>query len=217
MSYRKDGRGSMYLYNATQTVTINTASVYHAVIGLLEGSVDGAFTYLASATGAITDTADNSGTLRCTDVGHGLTTGQIVTLNGMGDAAHNGVTAVTVITEDVFDCDDITYNSASDTGSWQRGSSLTVNPGFGGHYSGGFSVSGNIGTANKNIKIEVYGNTTAFDEFAAERVFSVTGYGVMASGGIGFLVPGDIIWVAIENTTDTTDFVIRHMNLHLAK
>lgn len=207
----------MYLYNATNTVTINTTNAYHAVTGLLEGSVDGAFTYLASSTGSITSTANNGGVLRCTDATHGLTTGQVVTLNGMGDAAHNGVTHVTVIDLNTFDCDDIAYSSAADTGSWQRGSSLTLNDGYGGHYNSDFSVTGNVGSANKNLKVEIYKNISAFDEFAVERAFSITGYGNMSSGGVGFLVPGDIIWMAVENTTDTTDFVIRHANLHLSK
>lgn len=214
---KNSSMGSLYIYEGAQTITINTTDVYHAVLGLLEGSVDGALTYLASATGSITDTANNGGVLRCTDATHGLTTGQYVTLNGMGDALHNGVTRVTVIDPDTFDCDDIAYNSISDTGSWQRGTSLTVNAGNGGSYSFNFSITASSAVASKNFRFEVYKNATALDESAAERLFNNTGLGVIASGGDVNLTSGDVIWIACKNTTDTQALVIRHGNIHLDK
>ena len=219
MSYNRAAEGSMYMYEAAQTITINTKDVYHAVIGASAGSHEIGFTFLASATGEITDTENNGGVLRCTNKlpTHGLTTGQFITLNGMGDALHNGVTGVTVIDQNTFDCDDIAYNSIDDTGSWQRGSSLTIDAGYGGTYTGGYSITGKVASANKNFKAEVYAGTTAFDEFATERLFGNTGFGVAASGGIGKLPAGSVLWVAVQNTTDTTNLVIEHMNLHLSK
>lgn len=216
-SYKKAGIGGVYLYEGSQTITINTVSVYHAVIGLLESSVGGAVTYKVSLVGSITDTANNGGVLRCTDATHGLDDGDYVTLNGMGDALHNGVTRVSVIDGNTFDCDDITYNSINDTGSWQRGTSMKIKDGFGGVYDGAFTVTARSAVASKNFKFEVYANTTAFDEFAWERLFGNTGYGVGASGGIGLLKTGDVLWMAVENTTDTQDCIIRHANLHITK
>jgi hypothetical protein len=217
MAYKKSGVGGMYVYNASQTITINTTNVYHAVIGLLEIAVNGAVTYKVSLVGAITNTADNGGVLRCTDVAHGLDDGDYVTLNGMGDAAHDGVTRITYIDADTFDCDDITYNSAADTGDWQRGTSLTINDGYGGIYDGAFSVTASSAVSNKNFKFEIYKNTTAFDEFAWERLFGNTGWGVGASGGVGVLEAGDVLWMAVENTTDSQNVVIRHANFHITK
>jgi hypothetical protein len=217
MSYTKSGRAGIYIYAGSQTITINTTGVYHAVIGLLESSIDGAATYKASLVGAITDTANNGGVLRCTDATHGLDEGDYVTLNGMGDALHNGVTRVSVIDVNTFDCDNITYNSASDTGSWQRGTSLKINAGNGGIYDGAFSVTARSAVASKNFKFELYLNEVPFDEFAWERLFGNTGYGVGASGGVGLLKNGDVLWMAVENTTDTQDVIIRHANLHITK
>lgn len=207
----------MYMYEASELITINTANVYHAVTGFSEGSVDSAATFTASATGSITDTADNGGVLRCTDAAHGLTTGQFITLNGMGDAAHNGVTEVTVIDSDTFDAEDITYNSDNDTGEWQRGSSVTIKSGFGGAFNGGFSITGAAAAANKNFKFEVYGGTTPFDEFAVEALFPNSNYNNVSSGGIGNLPAGTVMWVAVKNTTDTANITIEHANLHMKK
>ena len=205
----------MYAYESTDTITINTTNEYHAVIGLSQGAVNGAATFLAGDTGSITDTADNGGVLRCTSAAHGLISGQPVTLNGMGDAAHNGVTVVTVIDENIFDCDDIAYNSDDDTGEWQRGDTLRINEGYGGIYTGGFSLTGSSAVASKDFKVEVYADSTPFDEFAGEALFNNTGYNQISSGGVGVLQAGQYIWLGIENTTDAQDFVLRHGNLHL--
>jgi len=217
MSFRMKGGASMYMYEATELITINTADVYHAVTGFTAGSVNSAATFLESATGSITDTEDNSTVLRCTDVAHGLTTGQYITLNGMGDVAHNGITRVTVISEDVFDADDITYNSDDDTGSWQRGSSLTIKDGFGGAFSGGFSLSATAAVANKDFKFEIYGGTTAFDEFAVEAVFPNNTINNVGSGGIGNLPSGTVMWMAVKNASDTANITIKHANLNMKK
>lgn len=207
----------MYTYEDTELITINTTSEYHAITGFSAGSSCDGATFLASATGAITDTANNGGVLRCTDVGHGLTTGQYITLNGMGDIAHNGVTRVTVIDVDTFDADNIVYSSDNDTGSWQRGSSLTIDPGHGGIYTGGFAITANSAAANKNFKFEVYGNATPYDEFAVEALFPNNSKNAVSSGGIGLLEAGTVMWLATENTTDSTNITIVHANLHLVK
>ena len=207
----------MYMYDDTELITVSTADAYHAVTGFSECSFCDGATFLASATGSITDTADNSGVLRCTDATHGLSTGQYITLNGMGDVAHNGVTRVTVIDENTFDCDDIAYSSDDDTGSWQRGSSLTIEEGHGGIYTGGFSVTASAAAANKDFKFEVYGNITPYDEFAVESVFPNTTSNNVSSGGIGLLEAGTVMWLAVENKTDTANITIIHANLHLVK
>jgi len=214
---QRNEKSSMYLYEASATQTINTTNVYHAITGLLEGSVNGATSYKASLSGSISLTANNGGVLRCTDVGHGLDTGDYITLNGMGDAAHNGITRVTVIDTDVFDCDDIAYSSSADTGSWQRGASMTINYGYGGIYNISFSITGSVGAANKNIKVEAYKNITPLDEFAIERLFGNTGYGNAGSTGVALLTSGDVLWLASENTTDAADWTIRHANINISK
>jgi len=208
--------GSMYIYDSALAQVINVVDEYHAITGLSAGSSLDGMTFLASATGAITNTADNgSGKLRCTDVAHGLTTGQYVTLTGMGDTAHNGVTKVTWMDADTFDCDNISHNSDADTGTWDRGSSLSIDTGSEGKYTIGFSASLLSAGNNKNYKFEIYKNTTPLDEFAAERRIAVANdLGNMASIGIANLVVGDVLWLAVANTTDTTDLTIKHANVH---
>lgn len=208
--------GSMYIYDSAIAIVINVVDEYHGVKGFSVGGANNGMTYLASATGAITNTADNgSGKLRCTDVAHGLLTGQYVTLTGMGDTAHNGVTRVTKIDADTFDCDDISFNSGADTGTWDRGSSLTVDTDKGGTYSVSFSCSLLSAGTNKTYKFECYKNTTPLDEFAAERKIAVASdLGNLASSGAVVLVPGDTIWLAVKNTIDATNLTIKHANVH---
>jgi hypothetical protein len=217
MTHRKPAC-SLFAYEASQLITIDGVNQYHAVIGLSEGSCNGGVTYTASATGSITDTEDNSGTLRCTDVGHGLTTGQYVTLTGMGDAAHAGITAVTVISVDVFDCDDIAYNSIDDTGTWSRGSSMTVNTGRGGMYLLTYSSSLLSAGINKNYRFELYKNTSPLDEFASERKIAVASdLGVIGASGLRILTGGDVVWMATKCTTDDSNLTIEHANVHIVR
>lgn len=208
--------GSMYIYDSTIAIVINVVDEYHGVKGFSVGAANNGFTFLASATGSITNTADNgSGKLRCTDVAHGLLTGQYITLTGMGDTAHNRVTRVTKIDADTFDCDDISFNSGADTGTWDRGSSLTVNTDQAGTYHVSFSCSVSSAGNNKNYKFECYKNTTPLDEFAAERMIAVLNdLGNLASSGTVALVAGDVLWLAVANTTDATNLTVKHASLN---
>jgi hypothetical protein len=208
----------MYAYEASQLITIDAVNQYHAIIGLSAGSCNGGITFLASSTGSITDTEDNSGILRCTDVGHGLTTGQYVTLTGMGDAAHVGATAVTVITVDVFDCDDIAYNSIDDTGTWARGSSMTIDTGKGGTYMMTYAASVLSAGINKNYRLELIKNVTPMDEFATEHKIAVASDLVsLGSSGIACLQGGDTIWMQVKNTTDDSNLTVEHANVHISR
>jgi hypothetical protein len=205
----------MYLYNSAVEQVISTVDEYHAVVGLLQNSCDVGTTFLSSATGAITDTANNGGVLRCTDAGHGLSTGQYLTVVGMADAAHNGITRVTVIDVDTFDCDNIVYNSDSDTGNWLRGTSITIDDGYQNTVAVDFSASitsvGNL----KNYKFEIFKNIVEQNEYVAERkIGTASDLGTVSAGGVVSLVPGDTIWWAVMNTVDAVNYVIKHCNVH---
>jgi len=208
----------MYMYEANQTIALDVVDTYQAVIGFSEAAVNTGFTYLASATGAITNTEDNGGVLRCTDAGHGLTTGQYIAVHGMGDTAHDGQTRVTAISVDVFDCDDIAYSSDSDTGNWSRGSSLTVDSGGAGNYRLAFSASMRAETNNNVFKVELFKNATGLDEFAILRKISTgADVGNAASSGLVALSEGDTIWMAVENTTDATDIILDYANVNAVR
>ncbi len=208
--------GSMYMYEADHTIELDDADTYQAVTGFLEGSVIEGFTFLASATGVITDTENNGGVLRCTDAAHGLTTGQYVTLHGMGDSDHDSDTRVTVISASVFDCDDIAYNSADDTGKWTRGSSLTVNTGGAGNYQLSYSASVRAEDNGKRFKIELVKNTSHLDESATWRkIANGNDVGNLASGCTEYLADGDVIWVQVKNTDDASDLIYDYANVNI--
>ena len=213
MTYTQRTEGSMYIYDSAVATDINTTSVYHALRGFSAGSILDGITFGAGSTGAITDTASNGGVLRCTDVGHGLTTGDYLTLTGMGDALHDGTTQVTVIGVDTFDCDDISWNSDADTGTWYQGSYLEIDEGNGGSFHVTWGMSASVAVANKTFKFELVKNTTDLDEFAAERKFGSTDLGVLGGSGQAELSEGDRLWMQVKNTSDTTNFTIKHANM----
>lgn len=210
--------GSMFMYEATEEIVIDTVGEYQAVTGFSVGENNTGFTFLESATGVITDTETSGGLLRCTDVGHGLSTGQYISLHGMGDVVHSDHTRVTVITEDVFDCDNISYNSDDDTGNWTRGSSLTVDAGGDGFYTPRFGGSIFCDGSNKNYRIELAKNLVHLDEFVAERKISIQNdLGQIANGGPVYLVVGDVVWMQVKGTTDNTDITFEHANVSLTR
>lgn len=218
-TYRHYCDGSMYTYENAVPTTIRETSVYQAIEIFESGSIMHGTTFTEGSNGEITDTADNgSGLLRCTDVAHGLTTGQYITLTGMGDAAHSGETAVTVIDEDTFDCDDISWNSDDDTGYWQRGAFITIDTGHGGTFVVSYSASLSAAAANKDIKIEIAKNLDNLDEFATEcRLTTANVMQNLSSSAPVKLVGGDVVWLKIKNLTDTSDITIKNGNIHLTK
>lgn len=210
--------GCEYAYEAGEVIIIDAANQYHGITGLIQDGCNVNTEYLASAVGSITNTADNATVLRCTDVAHGLSTGQYISLTGMGDAAHVGLSQVTVVDVDTFDCDDITYNSSGDTGSWTRGASLSIDQGRGGFFGVTFTTSLLSAGVNKNYRFEIAKNATMIDTIVAERRISVANdLGNMSSSGTIQARGGDVIWVLVKNTTDATNLTIEHMNLHMTR
>ena len=210
--------GGMFLYDSVTAITITAGQQYHAVNLFGVSALVNGLTYGSGSSGAITDTADNGGVLRCTDATHGLTTGDYVCLHNMADAAHVGITQVTVIDPNTFDCDDITYNSDSDTGNWTMGDYLEVDAGSEGLYiiSWAASMSSPDGS-NKTFKVEMVKNATALDEFALQRKFGIqSDVGSMGTGGIVELAAGDKIWMQCKNVdADTSNVSFLHANVHM--
>jgi hypothetical protein len=211
----------MFLYNSATSVTITAGQQYHAVgVFGAQSDLEG-LSFGAGSTGAITSTADNGGVLRCTDATHGLSTGDYICLHNMGDAAHVGKTAVTVIDVDTFDCDNITYNSAADTGSWSQGDYLQVLPGASGHWEIGWSASmSSPDAANKTFKLECVHNVTDIDEGATQRKFGIQNdVGVVASASsILEMVAGDRAWMQVQNVeVDTSDVSFLHAHMFMVR
>lgn len=217
MSVRKSS-GCMYMYEAGEVISIAAVNQYHGVTGLQQDGCNDGVTFTASDDGAITNTADNATLLRCTSVAHGLTTGQYISIVGMGDAAHVGLTRVTVASDDLFDCDDVAFNSGGDSGDWVRGAQITVEAGHGGTYQLGFSASVRSASNNQDFRIEPAKNATMLDEMAVERRIAITSdLGSLATGGLANLQGGDVIWLLVKNVTSSANFEIEHANFNMHK
>lgn len=214
--------GEMYMYEATQAVTINTTDVYHAVYGFSQGALGG-FTFNAGRNVDANISAESNpagATLRITtSAAHGLSTGDIVSQSNMNDAGHDGVTAVTVVDVTNYDCDDIAYvaGAGASAGVVDEGSYLEAADDSEGTYIIHMSISGQAAGTNKVFKWEVNKNASAIDTVVGEREYTTTNIGNVASTGIVTVAAGDRLWLSGKNKTDATDFTIEHANINLHK
>lgn len=194
---------------------IGTTNVWHAM-STLSTDIASETTLYAGSTGAITDTADNGGVLRVTDVDHGLTTGDCITLVGMGDPVHDGVTSVTVINSSTFDADNITYNSINDTGTWHKGAYIQVNKR--GRYQLNWSFSMASAGNNKVFDFTAFKNCSVIPITTRDRKFGTAGdVGIGHGGGNFVLEKDDKIWFGFRNTTDATNITLSAGTVYLTK
>jgi hypothetical protein len=208
--------GEMYIYDNSTAETVDTNAVYKAVRNFSTGAVAG-FTFSAGSTGPIASVADYSGTVAgtvlITDVGHGLVTGNVVTILGTTD--YNGTFVVTRVDNDTFYITE-TYTS-SQTGNWYKPSSLTANTGSAGTYRLSFNTTADSAAPGETYKCEANKNTTALDNIAIERNYATgTDYGVSAASGLVTVADGDVLWFSFKQTSAGTDsLTIRHANFNI--
>ena len=208
--------GEMYEYENTTTTTIGTQDVYHSMNNFMTGSVSG-FTFMEGLEGIIATIADYSGTetgtVLMTDTSHGLTTGDIITINTSTN--YNGTFIVTKITNDTFY---ITHTwDGDETAVWSMGSYLLVNSGSDGMYRIGMNLTAHATSANTIFKFEMNKNESALDNIAVSQKFANTDYNSLSSGGITNLVAGDRIWLSCMNQTSATNITIRHSNINIGR
>lgn len=206
--------GEMYIDGSSTATTVTDANKAVAIEGFSSSHLQD-FTFGSSSNGVITDTADNSGTLRITDVAHGLTTGDFITINGLATAAQNGTTAVTVIGVDTFDCDDISYATIDETGTWQMGSYLLVPTGGAGSYMVTMSSSATPAGANKTFLIQLCIDTAAQGDAKVERKFGAADIGSIMVTGLITLAATNRVWLSVTGLTDGTDITFKHANMTL--
>jgi hypothetical protein len=202
--------GEMYKYEDTTAAVIGTQDTYHAVVNFTQGSQNGV-TYVAGAEGSFTAVADYSGTVAgtvlITDVGHGLSTGDILTIHNTTN--YNGVFEITVVDPDSYYITD-TY-VATETGDWAAGDYLRCD--VAGVYMATFHATAFAAAANTQFKFELFKNTTELNNIAASRMFSSTDYGSISGHGVVTLAVGDRVWFAVMNRTSSTDITVRHANV----
>lgn len=199
--------------NGTATLITDASKPVALEIGASDHLKD--FTFQAGANGVITDTANNGGVLRITDVGHGRVTGDIVTINGLATASQNGITKVTRIDDDTFDCDDLTFATIDETGTWQMGSYLLVPTGGAGDYRIQFTATVTSASANKTYTTQLVVGTTLDAPMISEVRLASTDVSLMGFGGIHTLAVADRVWISINGLTDGTNITLKHFNLSL--
>lgn len=204
----------MTIHENGTPLTIDSTTKEHAVRLFGAGNLSG-FTFDAGSTGPIANTSDNGGTLRITDVGHGLVTGDVVTITGLATASQNDVTAITRIDDDTFDCDDITFATGSETGTWNQGSHLIAGTDAAGTYLIHLTHSTTSALVNKTFEWHIYIDTTRQDNMGLRRRFSSTDVGVIAGSAIITVAVGNKIWLAVQNQTDANNLTHIHGNLNL--
>lgn len=209
----------MFIYEGVAVTPIDTANVYHLIGGMEVGLING-WTFDAGSTGAISAFADYSGTVagtvKVTDVSHGLLTGEVVTIAGTTN--YNGVFVVTRIDDNNFYITD-TWVANDAAGNWYQGSSLKAGPAAAGLYgilwNASFTSAGN----NKVYQLEVFHNAAEVDKSAAEQKIA-TGADIQAMAApMRFLQvsAGDYITLGVSGITDATDLTFVHAAVSLSR
>ena len=206
----------MYMAGESTAVTIDTADIDHMLGNLTSGELDG-FTKVDAVAGSIASvvTSDAGATITCTDVAHGLATGDIISISGSSSATYNGVYVVTVLTVDTFKVT-VAYVEAA-TATWAMGGYLLAGTTAAGIYK--TSISGDISSAvaDKNFRVSVYNNaviqTNVRFEASPGNTLPQNGSG----NGFITIIAGDRISIAVQNITDTTNCTPVNMNLNLQK
>ncbi len=204
--------GEMYLDGYGTPASVTTVNDPVALEGFSSSHLAD-FTFVASKNGVITDTENNSGTLRITDVAHGLVTGDIITINGLATAAQNGITAITKISNDIFDCDDIAFATIDETGTWQMRSYLLVPTGGAGTYLAMMFNSATPAGTNKTYLLQLIVNVTPQVDAKSERKFGAADIGAFPLGGFLTVADADRIWLSVTGLSDATEITFKHANL----
>lgn len=219
----------MYAYNKAILMNITVADTYHALhLAAANDIVTGLVSNWTFNAGRAVDTNITSeangtgGKLRIVCSGaHSLTTGDLVVLGNMNDAAHNKPTRITTdgtnpTTE--FLCDDINYVAGAGTsaGTVDEPAYLKAGTGAAGVYSARFKLDGTASNANKDWKFELNINITAQDNIVTQRTSTNT-LATMSASGLITIADNDKVWISGKNITDTTDYTVKHFNLNLSK
>ncbi|MEE9117849.1 MAG: hypothetical protein V3U02_04540 [Calditrichia bacterium] len=202
--------GEMWQHDSSTELSIDTTLIDHAFRGFSAGILNN-FTFQAGSTGSITVFASGTNTT-VTSAGHGLSNGDIVTMHGTTD--YNGTHIVSGVTTDTFEIP-ATFVGDDATGTWIQGDRLIAGSGTKGQYKIDWSISCHIASPNNVFHFHVYLNETDSDKSAAERQFASSDLGTLSGSSNFDMVPGDIIWMAVRNLTDSTNITLKHANLNL--
>ena len=212
--------GGMYMYESDGVVVVEEANSYHLLSDEdWQAGTNSGFTFTEGrqVDANIATETDNTVLRITTSAAHNLTTGDEVSISGANNAAHNGVTTVTVIDGTIFDCDNINYagNAGASAALVCEGAYLQLGTGGAGQFMLMWSISGASANAAKNWKVEPFINSTEVDNAAGEM--TPTGTAVQNCSGFGIveLAVGDRVYLAMKNKSDGSNFNLEHANLVL--
>jgi len=224
-----DCYGGFYAYNKAIPFNITVANTYHALYQVTAADLTQGlllnFTFNAGRLvdpNILREENGTGGKLRIIcNTTHGLATGDLVVLGNMITATNNKPTRITLdgtnpTTE--FLCDDISYAGGTQTsaGTVTAPAYLLAGAGAGGVYCASFTVDGTAAQLNKVWKWEFNLGILPQDNIVSERN-STTSLTSMTSTGNIAVVAGDKLWLSAKNSTDTSDYVIKNLNINLHK
>ncbi len=197
--------------NAVATV-ITVTNTPHSVTVFGAGHTQ-EYTIVAGISGTTSAFADYggtvAGTVKATDGTHGLTTGDIITIEG--GTNYLGVFEVTVIDGDNFYFTD-TWVADDGAVAWSMGDYIKINRKDDISINSGFSCTPS--TNNDIFKFVVYVNTTPITHFTSEvKLKLTTDLQTTHIGGVDPVSENDRIWMAITNVGGTGNITIKHGNL----
>lgn len=204
--------------NAVET-EIETQDVVHALGAFFcEGHSNGSTT-VAGITGTTSAFADYgatvTGTVKATDGDHGLSTGDIITINGGDDYA--GIYEITVIDSDNFYFT-ATWNDDDGVVTWTRPDIML--PVDGTNTAALFLVTFSVlpASANQVFEFHLYRNTDEIDHFKVEqKLLQTADMNSISMTGVDPIVKGDKFWIGITNTTSTANLLIKHGNTSMVE
>lgn len=207
--------GEMHAHDNSTATVINTAAIPHLMQGLFSEEDSEGFLFALGSTGPISAFAEYStvvsGTTQVTDVGHGLSSGAILSISGT--TSYNGIFEATVIDSDNYYIVD-TFVADDATGNWYEGDSLINNTGKSAKYMIDFNGFGTPETNNDVLSFHLYKGAVNLESLESKRKFtSSTDVGSITASGLVTLADGDTVTFGIINTAGTGDFTMEHVNV----
>ena len=213
--YTDTNYAEMYMDANATALVIETASTPIMSRLWTTGLVNG-WTFVAGTTGAITAYADHSGTVagtvKATDAGHGLSTGDIISIRGTTN--YNGIFSITKIDNDNFYFTD-TWVEDDGASDWDQGAYLLAGSGAAGIYSLQFNVTV-AGTQGDICTFQAYVNTLPCTRCTIQRKFPNADIGTPSSGSLVTIAAGDRLSLVVTSD-DTNSITISYGNLSIVR
>jgi hypothetical protein len=217
-----NGVGEMSEYENAISLNITQTNTYNPIFtaGVVAGFLDG-WTFVAGTGGAFTSVANAGGgqiTFN-TSGAHGMVAGQVVAITLSSVAGYRPpnptIFVIQSVTATSFNV--IASFTSTATGNYTRGTCIVAGPSAAGNYRLMWDATIAPANGNKDWKIEPLQNASNLDKAASEQIIATAGAACLAGGCFLTVAAGDKISLAINNQTDTTDIIIRNLNLNVLR